>query len=163
MGCGFIGETESPYFHLIRAAWVPNAQRGGTVKPGERGENIVMAGETQGAYFSQTLFGFRIGLTVIAGDFTIHPNVGVRLFGKEEAAAVSILAELQRIFRRFPHRARGLASAEMIGAVIIFYAQHLYGGGVAEEGVVLVAGELFCREFPVAVEGVRTISWTFRR
>ncbi len=73
---------------------MPDAQRGGTVEPGKGGENIVVTGQTQGAYFAQTPLGLFIGIAIVAGDFAVDPDVGVRFLGKEEAAAVSVLAEL---------------------------------------------------------------------
>lgn len=42
-----------------------------------------MTGQTQGANFSQTLLGFRVGVTVVAGDFAVDPDVGIGIFGKE--------------------------------------------------------------------------------
>ncbi len=78
-----------------------------------------MTGETQRAYLAQTLLGLFIGVAIVAGDFAVDPDVGVRFLGKEEAAAVSVLAELQRVFGGFPHRAGGLTVAEALIAAVI--------------------------------------------
>ena len=53
-----------------------------------------MTGQTQGANFTQTLLGFRVGVAVVAGDFAVDPDVGIGIFGKEKSAAVPILTEL---------------------------------------------------------------------
>jgi hypothetical protein len=73
---------------------VPDAQRGGTVEPGKRWENVVVTGQTQGANLTQPLFGFRVGVAVVAGDLTIDPDVGIGILSKEKSAAVPILTEL---------------------------------------------------------------------
>ena len=91
---GFIGNTERPHLNLIRPTRVPDAQRGGTVEPGKRWENVVVTGQTQGANFTQTLLGFRVGVAVVAGDLTIDPDVGIGILSKEKSAAVPILTEL---------------------------------------------------------------------
>lgn len=49
---GFVSNTERPYFDLIWAARMPDAECGSAVEPGKRGENIVMTRQAQGANFT---------------------------------------------------------------------------------------------------------------